>query len=79
MPGMPLAHVSWAIADVLRPAEALCLLEPAPGDTRLRSGPLILSEIGRAALTDALRARALAPAHGPYRMVWFAGLRESQP
>jgi hypothetical protein len=59
-------HVSWAIADLLRPAEALCLLEPAPGDTRLRSGPLILSVIGRAALTDALRARALAPVHGPY-------------
>jgi hypothetical protein len=59
-------HVSWAIADLLRPAEALGLLEPAPGDTRLRSGPLILSEIGRGALTDALRARALAPMHGPY-------------
>jgi hypothetical protein len=58
-------RVSWAIADLLRPAEALGLLEPAPGDTRLRSGPLLLTAVGRVALIDALRARALAPAHGP--------------
>jgi hypothetical protein len=59
-------HVSWAIADFLRPAEALGLIEPAPGDTRLRSGPLHLTDVGRAALTDALRARATRPAAGPF-------------
>ncbi len=59
-------HISWAIADLLRPAEALGLLEPAPGDTRLRSGPLLLTDVGRAALTDALRARAVGPSSSPF-------------
>jgi hypothetical protein len=59
-------HVSWTIADLLRPAEALGLLAPVPGDTRLRSGPLLLADVGRLALTDALRARAVGPANGPF-------------
>jgi hypothetical protein len=59
-------HVSWAITDLLRPAEALGLLAPVPGDTRLRSGPLLLTDVGRQALTDALRARAAGPANGPF-------------
>jgi hypothetical protein len=59
-------QVSWAIADLMRPAEALGLLTPVPGETRLGSGPLVLTDVGRAALSDALRARALAPATGPH-------------
>lgn len=59
-------HVSWAIADLLRPAEALGLLAPVPGDTGLRSGQLLLTDVGRQALTDALRARAVGPANGPF-------------
>jgi hypothetical protein len=48
------------LADRLRPAEALGLLAPVPGDTRLRSGPLLLTDVGRQALTHALRARRRA-------------------
>jgi hypothetical protein len=59
-------HVSWAITDLLRPAEALGLLAPVPGDTPMRSGPLLLTDVERQALTDALRARAAAPANGPF-------------
>lgn len=59
-------HISWAIADLLRSAEALGLLEPAPGDTRLRSGPLLLTDLGHTALTDALHARAVGPRNSPF-------------
>jgi hypothetical protein len=39
-------HISRAIAKLLRPAEVLGLIGPAPGDTRLRSGPLHLTDVG---------------------------------
>jgi hypothetical protein len=59
-------HVSWRIADFLRPAEAIGLFERGKSDSRWKSGPLILTDVGRAALIYGLRERALSPARGPY-------------
>ncbi|MGH2955202.1 MAG: hypothetical protein ACRDK9_14540 [Solirubrobacterales bacterium] len=56
--------VSWAIADFLRPAESIGVLEPHSSESRGSPDPLVLTRAGRDALIDALRARALAPAHG---------------
>ena len=55
--------VSWQIAAFLRPAESIGVLVDEAGGSRLSRKPLVLTEAGRAALTAALRARALAPAH----------------
>jgi hypothetical protein len=55
--------VSWQIAAFLRPAEAIGVLVDESGGSRLSRRPLVLTEAGRAALTSALRTRALAPAH----------------
>lgn len=59
-------HVSWTIADFLRPAEAIGLLQRRESDSRSRPDTLILTDAGRAALISVLRERALAPARGPY-------------
>jgi len=58
--------VAWAIAEFLRPAEAIGLL--ARGEPRPRRSlePFRLTDAGRTALIAGLRARALAPATGPY-------------
>jgi hypothetical protein len=58
--------VGRTIADFLRPAEATGLLERKNSDSRLKPKPLILTDVGRAALISGLRARALAPSTGPY-------------
>lgn len=55
--------VSWHIAAFLRPAEAIGVLVDEAGRSRRSRRQLVLSEAGRAALTAALRAQALAPAH----------------
>jgi hypothetical protein len=55
--------VSWHIAAFLRPAEAIGVIVDEGSASRLSRRPLVLSEAGRAALTRALRTRALAPAH----------------
>jgi hypothetical protein len=57
--------VSWAIADFLRPAQAVGLIKREHDWLSLRE-PLLLTESGRAALIAALRARAFAPRKGPY-------------
>jgi hypothetical protein len=55
--------VSWHIAAFLRPAEAIgVLVDEGDGSHRSRRQSA-LTEVGRAALTAALRARARAPAH----------------
>jgi len=59
-------NVGWAIADFLRPAEAIGLFQRAESRSRLQPDPLILTAAGRAALIHGLRERALAPAKGPY-------------
>ncbi len=58
--------VRWGIADFLRPAEAIGILARGESDSRARREPLVLTDCGRAALITGLRARALAPATGPY-------------
>jgi hypothetical protein len=55
--------VSWQIAAFLRPAEAIGVLVDEGSGSRLSRKPLVLTGAGRAALTAALRTRALAPAH----------------
>ncbi|MGO9888405.1 MAG: hypothetical protein ACLP0L_10930 [Solirubrobacteraceae bacterium] len=57
--------VSWAIADFIRPATAVGLIE-RKGDFPFHRGPLAISAAGRSALIAALRARALAPRRGPF-------------
>ena len=57
--------VAWVIADFLRRAQAVGLLERGPGRSRLAPDPLVLTGAGRAAMTAALRTRALAPPQGP--------------
>ena len=57
--------VSWAIADFLRPAQAVGLIKREHDWLSFRE-PLVLSNDGRTALIAALRARALAPRKGPY-------------
>ena len=59
-------HVGWTIADFLRPAEAIGLLQRAESGQRLQPDPLILTDAGRTALIYGLRERALAPARGSY-------------
>lgn len=59
-------HVSWTIADFLRPAEAIGLFQRRESGSRGRPDTLILTDAGRAALISGLRERALAPARGPY-------------
>jgi hypothetical protein len=54
--------VLWALAEFLRPAEAIGLLERRDGSSRMSREPLVLNDAGRAALIAALRARAIAPA-----------------
>lgn len=56
-------EVAWQIAGLLRPAEAIGVLERGEGESRFSRTPFVLTEAGRAALAVALRARALAPAH----------------
>lgn len=63
-PGM--RDVSWGIAYFLRPAEAIGVLARGEGGSRLSRDALLLTPAGRAALTAALRARALAPAQTPW-------------
>jgi hypothetical protein len=58
--------VGWGIADFLRPAEAVGLLERREGSSRFSRDPLVLTEAGRAALIAGLRARALAPGSGAW-------------
>jgi hypothetical protein len=53
--------ISWHIASFLRPAEAIGALVDEGGRSRPSRRQLTLT--GRAALTAALRTRALAPAH----------------
>lgn len=55
--------VSWHIAAFPRPAEAIGMLVDESSGSLLPRKPLALTEAGRAALTAALRARTLAPAH----------------
>jgi hypothetical protein len=55
--------VSWHIAALLRPAEAIGVLVDEDSGSRLSRKPLVLTEAGHTALMAALRARALAPAH----------------
>ena len=57
--------VSWAIADFIRPATAVGLIE-RQGNFPFHREPLVLSAAGRGALIAALRARAIAPRRGPY-------------
>jgi hypothetical protein len=59
-------HVSWTIADFLRPAEAIGLFEREASDSRWQRDTLNLTDAGRAALIYGLRERALSPARGPY-------------
>jgi hypothetical protein len=58
--------VGRTIADFLRPAEATGLLERQKSGSSRKPKPLILTDVGRAALISGLRARALAPSTGPY-------------
>jgi len=58
--------VAWGIADFLRPAEAVGLLERRESSSRFSRDPLVLTEAGRAALIAGLRARALAPGGGAW-------------
>jgi Serine/threonine protein phosphatase len=58
--------VSWGIAHFLRPAEAIGVLTRKEGRSRVARDQLALTPAGRAALTFALRVRALAPAQGLY-------------
>lgn len=55
--------VSWHIAAFLRPAKAIGILVPTDEGSRSSLRQLVPTETGRAALTTALRARALAPVH----------------
>jgi len=57
--------VSWNIAAFLRPALAIGVFARGEGGRRSRE-PLILTDVGRAALVAALRVRALAPARSVY-------------
>ena len=57
--------VGWAIAEFLRPAEAIGILARGERRPRRSRDPLTLTDPGRIALIAALRARALAPATGP--------------
>ncbi len=59
-------NVTWTVADFLRPAEAIGLLEPKKSDSRLQPDSLILTDTGHTALIAGLRERAFAPATGPY-------------
>jgi hypothetical protein len=56
-PGM--RDVSWGIAHFLRPAEAIGVLARKEGRSRVARDQLVLTPAGRAALTFALRSRAL--------------------
>lgn len=58
--------VAWGVADFLRPAEAIGLLAREESASRLLPDRLTLTPAGRAAVAAGLRARALAPATGPY-------------
>lgn len=58
--------IAWALAEFLRPAEAIGVLERRNGASRTSREPLVVSDAGRAALIVSLRARALAPVRGPY-------------
>lgn len=54
--------VGWAIAEFLRPAEAIGLLTRSEPRPRRSLEPLRLTTAGRSALIAGLRDRALAPA-----------------
>jgi hypothetical protein len=58
--------VGCTIAAFIRPAEATGLLERNENGSRLKPKPLILTDVGHAALITGVRARALAPPMGPY-------------
>jgi hypothetical protein len=57
--------VGWAVAEFLRPAEAIGILSRERGSRPSRD-PFVLTDPGRSALIAGLRARAFAPATGPY-------------
>lgn len=57
--------VSWAVAEFIRPARAIGLLEREDDSPRSRD-PLVPTAAGRIALIAGVRARALAPRKGPY-------------
>jgi len=58
--------VAWAVADFLRPAESIGLLRRGKGASRYSRDPLFLTPAGRVGIAAGLRARALAPATGPF-------------
>jgi len=58
--------VGWAIAEFLRPAEAIGILVRGERRAGRARDPFVLTDPGRTALIAGLRARALAPATGPY-------------
>jgi hypothetical protein len=59
--------VSWNVAHFLRPADFAVGVFARGGDgLRLSREPLVLTQTGHAAVTAALRARALAPAQSVY-------------
>jgi len=58
--------VGWAIAEFLRPAEAIGLLTRGEPRPRRSLEPLRLIAAGRSALIAGLRDRAFAPTTGPY-------------
>lgn len=64
--GPGVRDVSWGIAHFLRRAEAIGVLTSKESRSRVARDQLVLTPAGRAALTFALRARALAPAQGLY-------------
>jgi hypothetical protein len=58
--------VGWAVAEFLRPAEAIGILSRGERGSRPSRDPFMLTDPGRSALIAGLRARAFAPATGPY-------------
>ena len=58
--------VGWAIAEFLRAAEAIGILGRGERRAGRARDPFVLTDPGRTALIVGLRARALAPAAGPY-------------
>lgn len=58
-------EVGWAIAEFVRPAEAIGILFGGVRRSRVSRDQFVLTDAGRAALITGLRARALAPATRP--------------
>jgi hypothetical protein len=57
--------ITWVLLDFLRRAEAIGLVEHAPGTPRVSPAHLALTAAGLMGLVTALRARALSPARVP--------------